>query len=325
MRIFVAGGSGVVGRNLIPALVERGHEVVATTTSAAKTKELERRGARPVVLDLLDADAVRAAVADARPDCVVHQATALSGRLSLRRFDASFAQTNRLRTRGTANLLTAAEASGSARFVAQSFTGWPNAREGGPVKTEADPLDPDPPAAARETLGAIRWLEAAVSGAHGIEGVVLRYGALYGPGTSVSARGGRVEAVRRRRFPLVGDGGGVWSFLHVGDAASATVAAIEGRGAGVFNVVDDEPAAVAEWLPYLARVVGADPPRRLPVWVARLAIGEQGVAMMTQARGSSNARARRELGWEPVYASWRDGFARGLDEGAAQTAREPAA
>ncbi|HEV3407886.1 MAG TPA: NAD(P)-dependent oxidoreductase [Gaiellaceae bacterium] len=314
MKVFVAGGSGVVGRELVPALVERGHEVVATTTTPAKRTALEAAGARPLILDLLDGDAVLRAVEQAAPDVVVHQATALSGRLSMRRFDASFAATNRLRTEGLDNLLAAAIAAGSSRFVAQSFTGWPNARVGGPVKTEGDPLDPDPPAAARETLAAIRALESTVVNSEALAGVVLRYGALYGPGTSLGAGGDLVEMVRRRRLPLVGDGGGVWSFVHVADAASATVAAIEGRGDGIYNVVDDDPAPVADWLPYLAQVLNAKPPRRVPVWVARLVIGEQGVAMMTEMRGSSNEKAKRELGWRPRHASWRDGFVDGLGD-----------
>ena len=312
MRVFIAGGSGVVGRHLIPALATRGHEVVATTTTAAKAGTLETWGARPLQLDILDREAVLRAVTEARPDVVVHQATALAGRLSLRRFDASFARTNRLRTEGTSNLLAAATAAGVPRVVAQSFTGWPNAREGGPVKTEADALDAHPPATARETLGALRALEDALTSNPDVEGTVLRYGALYGPGTDLGVGGELLESVRRGKLPLVGSGGGVWSFLHVEDMATATVAAIENEARGVYNVVDDEPAPVAEWLPYLAQVLGAKRPRRVPVWVARLVIGEQGVAMMTEMRGSSNAKAKRELGWQPSYSSWRDGFARGL-------------
>ena len=323
MRIFVAGGSGVVGRYLIPALAARGHEVTATTTSAAKKRILEAGGAHALQLDVLEGKAVSQAVAGARPDVVVHQATALSGPLSLRRFDASFAETNRLRTEGTRNLLAAAAAAGVPRFVAQSFTGWPNARDGGAVKTEDDPLDPDPPAAARETLAAIRTLERAVTTDARMTGIALRYGALYGPGTNLGAGGELLEAVRRARLPIVGDGGGTWSFLHITDAAEATVAAIEHGTTGVYNVVDDEPAPVAEWLPYLARVLGARQPRRLPAWIARLVIGEQGVAMMTEMRGSSNAKTRRELRWQPAYASWRVGFhyGLGLDAREAEAAR----
>jgi 2-alkyl-3-oxoalkanoate reductase len=312
MKVFVAGGAGVVGRHLIPELVARGHDVTATTTSAARLPALGRAGACPLRLDILDREAVLRALTDMRPDVVVHEATALAGPVSLRRFDESFATTNRLRTEGTANLLAGAAAAGARHFVAQSFTGWPNAREGRRVKDESDPLDPDPPAAARETLAAIRALEAAVAANSDVAGVVLRYGTLYGPGTGLGAGGELLELVRRGKLPLVGRGGGVWSFLHVTDMAAATVAAIEGDATGVHNVVDDEPAEVAEWLPYLAGVLGARPPRRIPTWVARLLIGEHGVAMMTQMRGASNAKAKRELGWRPGYASWRDGFRRGL-------------
>jgi nucleoside-diphosphate-sugar epimerase len=325
MKVFVAGGSGAIGRHLVPALVGRGHDVVATTTTPAKAAALEAAGARPLVVDLLDEPGVARAVEAARPGVVVHEATALSGPLSLRRFDASFAQTNRLRTEGLDNLLAAAIAVGSSRFVAQSFTGWPNARDGGPVKTERDPLDPNPPAAARETLAAIRSLEATVAGADAIDGVVLRYGALYGPGTSLALDGELADLIRRRRMPVVGEGSGIWSFVHVADAARATVAAIERRGNGVYNVTDDDPAAVAEWLPYLADALGAKPPRRIPVWLARLVVGEQGVAMMTEMRGSSNAKAKRELGWQPRYASWRDGFVHGLANGMPDEERRVAA
>jgi 2-alkyl-3-oxoalkanoate reductase len=312
MKVFIAGGTGVIGRHLIPELVARGHQVIATTTSRAKTGARRELGAAPVELDILDHDAVVTAVAAARPDVVVHQATALSGPLSLRRFDASFSRTNELRTAGTHNLLAGARAAGTPRFVAQSYTGWPNARQGGALKTETDPLDPDPPAAARETLAAIRTLETTVTESDDVSGVVLRYGTLYGPGTGLGADGEMLELIRRGKLPLVGDGGGVWSFVHIRDAATATVAAIEGSGAGVYNVVDDEPAPVSEWLPYLARTLAARPPRRIPVWLARLLVGEQGVAMMTEMRGSSNAKAKRELGWQPAYSSWREGFTRGL-------------
>jgi 2-alkyl-3-oxoalkanoate reductase len=312
MKVFLAGGSGAIGRRLVPELVARGHDVVATTTTPERAAALEAAGARPLVVDLLDGEAVVRAVEESRPQIVLHQATALARPISLRGFDASFALTNRLRTEGTDNLLAAAVASGAERFLAQSYTGWPNAREGELVKTEADPLDPHPPAAAREALAAIRTLEAAVTGCDGLVGVVLRYGTLYGPGTSVGEGGELIETVRRRRLPLVGDGAGVWSFLHVDDMAGATVAAVEGRGTGVYNVVDDDPAPVAEWLPHLAEAVGAKPPRRVPTWLARLMIGEHGVAMMTAMRGSSNAKAKRELEWQPVWPTWRDGFVRGL-------------
>jgi nucleoside-diphosphate-sugar epimerase len=318
MKVFVAGGSGVFGMRLVGELAARGHEVVATTTKPERSVAVQAAGAQPVVVDLLDGEAVMTAVEAAAPEVVVHEATALAGRLSLRRFDGSFALTNRLRTEGTDNLLAAAVAAGADRFVAQSYTGWPNAREGGPVKTEADRLDPDPPKAARETLAAIRTLEAAVGERDDLVGVVLRYGAVYGPGTGLGQGGEVVEAVHGGKMPLVGDAGGVWSFLHLDDMATATVAAVEGRGRGVYNVVDDDPATVSEWLPYLARALGAKPPRRVPAWLARLIIGEQGVAMMTESRGSSNAKAKRELDWQPAWPSWRDGFVRGLGVGSEQ-------
>jgi nucleoside-diphosphate-sugar epimerase len=308
MRIFIAGATGVVGRRLVPLLVERGHEVVGLTRFADKQDVLARLGARPVIADALDEAAVRSAVALAEPDAVVHQLTDLSRFASVRRFERAFARTNRLRTEGTDHLLAAARAAGARRFVAQSFGGWTYARTGGPVKTEDDPLDPSPFPAQASTLGAIRHLERAVTGAEDLRGVALRYGAFYGPGTSLGPGGEHLEAVRRRRFPIVGSGAGVWSFAHADDVAAATVAAIEGDVTGVFNVVDDEPAPVREWLPALADMLGAGPPPRLPAWIARLAIGAHGVAMMTEVRGASNAKARRELGWTPRYPSWREGF-----------------
>jgi nucleoside-diphosphate-sugar epimerase len=315
MRVFVAGGTGVVGRRLVPELVARGHEVVATTRTPDRTGLLRSLGAEPVVLDGLDADAVGNAVAAAEPEVVVHQMTALAGALrDLRRFDAAFAPTNALRTRGADNLLSAAVASGARRFVAQSFTGWTNAPGPG-LATEDDPLHPAPPAGQRETLAAIAYLERAVLAAP-LEGVVLRYGMFYGPGASDDV----VSEVRRRRFPLVGDAAGVWSFVHADDAAAATVLAVERGAPGLYNVVDDEPAPVAEWLPYLAGVVGAKPPRRVPAALARLAAGEAAVAMSTRSRGCSNAKARRELGWEPRWRTWREGFRGGLTEPAAPAA-----
>jgi nucleoside-diphosphate-sugar epimerase len=266
------------------------------------------------VVDGLDAMAVGEAVARAEPEAVVHQMTSLAGGSGLRHFDRMFAVTNQLRTQGTDHLLAAAAAAGARRFIAQSYTGWPNIREGGPVKTEDDPLDPDPPAAQRESLAAIRYLERVVPAAP-MQGIVLRYGSFYGPGASEAF----VGLVRKRRLPVIGDGAGIWSFLHIRDAAAATVAALEHGRAGVYNVVDDEPARVAEWLPFLAQAVGAPPPRRMPVWLGRLAAGEVGVSVMTQIRGSSNARAKQELGWQPAWPSWRQGFAGGL--AAAEPAR----
>jgi 2-alkyl-3-oxoalkanoate reductase len=316
MRVFLAGATGAIGRRLTPQLVARGHQVAATTTSREKVEALRALGAEPLVLDGLDAIAVGEAVARVEPEAVIHQMTALAGEPDLRRFDRFFARTNELRTTGTENLLAAARASGVKRFVAQSYTGWPNIREGGPVKTEEDPLDPDPPEAQAETLVAIRALERSVLES-ATEGIVLRYGALYGPGAS----DGLVELVRGRKLPIVGSGAGVWSWIHIDDAAAATVAAVEHGERGVYNVVDDEPAPVSDWLPYLVEQVGAESPRRVPVWLGRLAAGEVAVSFMTRIRGSSNAKARRELGWEPSWSSWRDGFRHGLtDEGAAARA-----
>jgi nucleoside-diphosphate-sugar epimerase len=309
MRIFLAGATGAVGKRLVPLLVAGGHEVVGTTRSAGKADDLRAAGAEPVVLDVLDRAAVREAVLGAAPDVIVHQATALSDLSSLRNVDATFAATNRLRTDGTDHLLAAARAAGVRRFVAQSFAGWPQARTGGPVKTEDDPLDPDPPAAARRTLAAIRQLEAAVAGAADLDGLALRYGGFYGPGTSLSEGGEHLEMIRRRRFPIIGAGTGIWSFAHIDDVAAATLAAVERGAPGVYNIADDEPAPVATWLPELAALAGAKPPRRVPVWLGRLVAGEFGVALMTSVRGASNAKAKRELGWTPIHPSWRQGFA----------------
>jgi nucleoside-diphosphate-sugar epimerase len=255
---------------------------------------------------------VEAAIAGARPEVIVHQATALADMSDLRHFAEEFAQTDRLRTEGTDNLLAAAGGSGVRRVVAQSFTGWPYARVGGPVKTEDDPLDPDPPEAARGVLAAIRHVEGRVTETPGLEGVALRYGGFYGPGTSLTEGGVHLEAVRKRKFPVVGGGTGIWSFVHIDDVATATKAAIEGDATGIFNVVDDEPAPVSEWLPYLAAAIGAKPPRHVPAWVGRIAVGELGLAMMTTSRGASNEKAKRELGWRLRYPSWRLGFKVGL-------------
>ena len=308
MRIFVAGAAGAIGQQLLPQLAARGHQVTASTRNPAKTGRLRALGAEPAVADGLDAMAVGEAVARAEPEVVIHQMTALAGTFDLRRFDRTFAATNQLRTAGTDHLLAAAAAAGAHRFIAASFTGWPNAREGGPVKTEEDPLDPSPPAAQRESLAAIRYLEQAVTGATQLEGIVLRYGSFYGPGASDEI----VGRVRKRKFPVVGNGAGIWSWVHIADAAAATVCALDRGTPGVYNVTDDEPASVAQWLPYLARAVGAKPPYRVPRWIGRLAAGETGVSMMTQIRGSSNAKAKRELGWQPAWPTWRQGFRDGL-------------
>jgi 2-alkyl-3-oxoalkanoate reductase len=312
MNVFIAGGTGAVGKRLVPLLAAAGHDVHATTRSAGKADELRRLGAEPVVLDVLDREAVEAAILAARPEVVVHQATALSDIGDFRKFAEEFAQTDRLRTEGTDNLLAAATAAGVRRFVAQSFTSWPYAKVGGPVKTEEDPLDLDPPEAARGMLAAIRHVEESVTGAQGLEGVALRYGGFYGPGTSITAGGAHFEAIRKRKFPVVGGGTGIWSFVHIDDVASATKAAIESDVTGIYNIVDDEPAPVSEWLPYLAAAIGAKPPRHVPAWVGKLAVGELGVSMMTETRGASNAKARRELGWQLLYPSWRLGFEEGL-------------
>jgi nucleoside-diphosphate-sugar epimerase len=317
MRIFVAGATGVLGRRLVPQLVSGGHQVTAMTRTPGKAAGLRAAGAEPVVADALDRDAVLRAVVAARPQVVVHQLTALTGMTGFRKFDREFALTNRLRTEGTDHLLEAARTAGTRRFVAQSFTGWPFARVGGPVKTEDDPLDPDPPAQLRRTLEAIRHLEAAVLGTEGIDGIVLRYGGFYGPGTSAGAGSSMLEDLRRRRFPIVGAGTGVWSFIHIDDAAAATMAAVERGAPGIYQIVDDEPAPVSEWLPALAAAIGAPPPRQVPAWVARLLAGEHAVVLMTEARGASNAKARHELGWRPGYRSWRQGFRHGLGEATA--------
>jgi nucleoside-diphosphate-sugar epimerase len=305
MKIFVAGATGALGSRLVPLLVKGGHEVVGMTRSSEKAADLRRLGAEPMVADGLDRNAVLRAVRQARPEVVVHQLTALAGMTSFRKFDEGFALTNRLRTQGADHLLAAALDAGTRRFVAQSFAGWPFARAGGPVKTEDAPLDPNPPAELRRTLDAIRHLESAVLGAEGLEGVVLRYGGFYGPGTSVGVGGFMLDSIRKRRFPIVGAGTGVWSFVHIDDAAAATVAAVEGGPPGLYHVVDDDPAPVSAWLPALAAAIGAKPPRQVPAWVGRLAAGEHGVVLLTEVRGAANAKARRELGWKPAHPSWR--------------------
>jgi nucleoside-diphosphate-sugar epimerase len=308
MRVFVAGATGAIGKQLVPRLVAAGHEVVGMTRSESKRALLRELGAKPVVADALDPDQVAEAVAHAKPEVIVHQLTAI-GSLDPRHFDRDFALTNRLRTEGTDYLLSAGQAVRVQRFVAQSYGSWPYVRTGGPVKSEEDPLDPTPAREMRETLAAIRHLERAVLGAEWTEGIVLRYGSFYGPGTSMAPGGEGFEIVRRRKFPLVGDGGGVWSFIHIADAAEATVAAIDRGHRGIYNVVDDDPAPVAEWLPALAQTLGARKPMRVPRFIGRLFAGEAGVVMMTEARGASNAKAKRELAWQPAHPSWRQGFA----------------
>ena len=314
MKVFVAGATGALGRVLVPELVAGGHDVVGLTRTPSKRDLIRDLGARPAVADALDPDAVARAVAEAEPEVIVHQLTALSGSLDMRHIERDFAETNRLRTEGTDHLLAAGRAVGVRRFVAQSFAGWPFARTGGPVKDESDPLDPTPPAELRTTLEAIRHLEDAVTGAGWTQGVVLRYGGFYGPGTSLSVKpdGEHVALIRKRKFPVVGNGAGVWSFIHIEDAAAATVAAVEHGERGIYHVVDDEPAPVSEWLPAAAGAVGAKPPRRLPRWLGRIAAGEAAAVMMTEVRGASNTKAKQELGWSPRYPSWRQGFATGI-------------
>jgi 2-alkyl-3-oxoalkanoate reductase len=304
-NIFLAGATGAVGRALIPRLLERGHTITGTTRSPEKADALRALGVVPVIVDGLDRDAVVAAVAAARPDAIVHEMTALGELSDLRHIERSFAATNRLRTEGTDNLLAAAKAAGVERFVAQSYAGWPYARTGGPVKTEDDPLDPAPPAQMRTTLDAIRHVESTVTAAGG---VVLRYGGFYGPGTGLAPGGEQWDTVLARKFPVVGDGGGVWSFVHIDDAAAATVTALERWTPGeIYNVVDDDPAPVREWLPTLASTIGARPPRHVPRFVGRL-MGEHIVSMMCEIRGASNAKARAVLDWSPAWPTWRDGF-----------------
>jgi nucleoside-diphosphate-sugar epimerase len=308
MRIFLAGATGAIGRQLVPRLVGAGHDVVGMTGSESKQDAIRHMGATAVVADALDAAQVADAVAAAQPDVIVHQLTAIS-EINLRHFDRSFATTNRLRTVGTDHLLSAGHAVGVGRFIAQSYAAWPYARTGGPVKTEQDPLDPAPPREMSETLAAIRHLEDAVIAADWTEGIVLRYGAFYGPGTSLAPGGEQFEMVRRRKFPVVGTGAGVWSFIHIADAADATAAAVDRGHRGIYNIVDDEPAPVAEWLPSLADDLGAAKPWRVPRLVGRLAAGEAGTMMLTEIRGASNAKAKRDLGWQPMHPSWRHGFA----------------
>ena len=308
MRVFVAGANGAVGRRLVPMLVANGHEVIGTTTSAGGTDAIRALGAEPVIMDGLDGASVGEAVAGAKPDAIIHEMTALSGTPDFRHFDRWFAVTNRLRTEGTEHLLAAAQATGVTRFVAQSFTGWSNARGGSWIKTEDDPLDPHPLKEQTQTLAAIRSLERAVLEAP-LEGVVVRYGGLYGPGSSETLG----EILRRRMFPVIGNGAGIVSSTHIDDAASGTVAALERGHHGIYNIVDDEPAPSRLFIPAIAEALGAPAPLHIPAWLGRLLAGNVAVTMMTEARGSSNAKAKRELGWRPIWPSWRDGYRHGLD------------
>ena len=320
MKVFVAGATGVIGTQVVAQLVAAGHDVIGMTRSSAKSDCLRAVGARPVVADALDPDAVAGAVAESEPEVIVHQLTALKGEPGLRDLrnpDRLVAMTNRLRTEGTDHLLAAGRAVGIRRFVAQSIVAIGTyARTGGPVKTEDDPMDLDLPARGRSGADAIRYLEDAVCGIDWAEGIVLRYGAFYGPGTGISADPEALltKAIRRRRFPIIGDGGGVWSYVHIEDAAGATVAAVDHGGPGIYNVVDDEPAPVREWLPFLAEQLGAKEPMSVPRFVVRMLAGKAPVLMMTEVRGASNAKAKRELDWQPRWSTWRVGFAKGLGE-----------
>ncbi len=309
MKVLVAGAAGAIGKQLVPRLSAEGHEVFGMTRAKANADAVRQLGARPIVADALDPDQTAAAVAAAEPEAIVHELTALAGSLDLRHFDRDFELTNRLRTEATDHLLSAGRAVGVRRFLAQSYAGWPYARSGGPVKTEEDPLDPTPVDSMRRALAAIRRLEDSVTGAEWTEGIVLRYGGFYGPGTSLAPGGENLEAIHKRKFPLVGDGGGVWSFVHIEDAAEATTAALRHGRRGIYNVVDDEPAPVSDWLPAVASGLGAKPPLRVPRWLGRLLAGEAVAVMMTEVRGASNAKAKRELGWQPAHPSWRQGLA----------------
>jgi len=311
MRIFVAGGTGALGQHLLPQLVAAGHDVTALTRSEAKSAAVRQAGAEAVVADALDRASVVAAVRAARPDVVIHQLTALSQIKSFRKFDQEFALTNRLRTEGTDNLLAGAQAAGARRFIAQSFAGWPLERAGSRVKTEEDPLDPNPPANQRRSFAAIQHLEQAVGKAD-LEGIVLRYGGFYGPGSNMTGDGDIAQLVRKRRFPIVGDGQGVWSFCHLSDAAAATVAAVDHGAPGIYNVCDDEPVEIATWLPDFAQAIGAPAPRHVPTWLGRLLGGEIVVSVMTRVRGASNAKAKATLDWKPRFATYREGFRAGL-------------
>jgi 2-alkyl-3-oxoalkanoate reductase len=313
MKIFIAGATGAIGSHLVAQLVARGHEVVGTTRSADRTEPLRALGAEPVIVDALDRAAVVEAVAKAEPDVVVHQLTALSGPMDLRSAKQMLAATNRLRIDGTDHLVAAARAAGVRRLVAQSNALW-MARAGGPVADENGRLEPEPPGDAEPTVAALRHLERTVTGITWADGIVLRYGSFYGPGTGVSAAPDAVTSVqvRQRKFPIVGKGTGVWSLVHIADAASATVAAVERGKPGIYHVADDEPALVSDWLPHLARALGAKPPRRVPAWLAGLAGGQAVVDMMTRARGISSEKIKRDLGWAPRFPSWRTGFTDGL-------------
>ncbi len=313
MKVFLAGSTGVIGRCLLPLLVENGHEVAALVRSPDKARQVEAFGAHAIVANALDRDELTSAVKQAEPEVVIHQLTGLANAVwNFNKFDKEFALTNRFRSETADTLLSAARLVHARRFIAQSFCGWPFAREGGPIKTEQDPLDPHPPSSFAQSFAAIRHVEQAVTDGTDIEAFALRYGLLYGPGTAIAKDGMIVDLVRKRQFPIAGNGGGIWSFIHVQDAAQVTAVAVSRGTPGTYNIVDDEPAPVSSWLPFLANVVGAKPPYQVPTWLARFMIGEGGVSMMTQVRGGSNAKAKREFGWQLIYPTWRIGFAKEL-------------
>jgi nucleoside-diphosphate-sugar epimerase len=315
MRILVAGATGALGRQIVPRLIAKGHEVAGTTRSPRKLDQLRRQGAKPLLTDALDAEQVAAAVTGFDPAVIVHELTDLGG-LEMRNFAGSFAMTNRLRTEGTDHLLAAGRAVGIRRFVAQSYAGWPFERRGTRVKTEDDPLDPNPVGPTRAAFDAIKYVERATLDADWTAGVVLRYASLFGPGTGLDLAGEQMGLIRARKWPVIGDGAGVWSFIHIEDAADATVAAVEHGSRGIYQIADDEPVTLAEWLPEVARRIGAKPPLHLPRWLGRLLAGEAATVVMTEIRGASNAKAKRELGWKPRH-SWRTSL--GLGESSART------
>jgi nucleoside-diphosphate-sugar epimerase len=305
MKVFLAGATGAIGQALVPRLVAAGHEVVGTTRSKERAKQIEDAGATAVVVDPFDRAALTAAVVEAGPDAVIHQLTALKNLGDFKNPDADFETTNRLRTETTDVLIAAAQEAGAKTFIAQSFAGWPMERSGPAVKDETAAWDPHPAKGMVKTHAAIKHLEEATVAA---DGIVLRYGGFYGPGTSIDAGGTHIEMIKKRKFPIVGNGAGVWSLVHIEDAADATVKALESGKPGVYHVTDDEPAPVNEWLPVLAELAGAKKPLRVPKWIAKFAAGEAGVMMMTEIRGASNEKAKRELGWQPAHPTWRTGF-----------------
>jgi nucleoside-diphosphate-sugar epimerase len=307
MRVFLAGAGGAIGQRLIPGLIQAGHTVGALTRSEGKREMLSQLGASVFIADALNAEAVNAAIETFRPDAIVDQLTAIPQQLDFRHFDRDFALTNRLRVQGTDNLLAAGERAGVLRFVAQSFAGWPYARVGNEIKSEEDPLDSNPPTKFRDSIQAIRYLESSVLRRKHGGGIVLRYGAFYGPGTALSKGGSLVEAIGKRKVPIIADGTGIWSFVHIDDVATATLAALAGEP-GIYNVVDDEPVSVETWITFVARILKAKPPFHIPAWLARPIVGQHGIALMRDARGASNKKVRRELDWKPAHPTWRQGF-----------------